>query len=56
MENKVTDKEYVDKNYVHKNEVKKLKEKVHKELDNTAIKRVYQLIIDDYFDEVLEDK
>lgn len=56
MKNKVIAKEYVDKNYIHKNEVKQLKEKIHKELDINGITRAYQLIIDEYFDEVLEDK
>lgn len=45
-------KQYLE--IVEKN--KELQQKIHKELDKNAITRAYQLIIDDYFKELLEEK
>jgi hypothetical protein len=56
MENKVIAKEYVKSNFIEKYKVIKLKGKIHKLLDNNGITRGYQLIIDGYFNELLEDK
>ena len=56
MENKVIAKEYVDKNYVSKDDIKDLQGWIHQILDDNAITRGYQLIIDGYFNELLEDK
>ena len=56
MENKVIAKEYVESNFVEKYKVIKLKGKIHQLLDENGITRGYQLIIDGYFNELLEDK
>ena len=56
MENKVISKEYVDKNYISKNEIKRLQSEIHQLLDENGIARAYQLTIDRYFNELLEDK
>ena len=41
--------------YISKDKIRKLKEIVHKTLDNNGITRVYQLTIDNYFKELLEE-
>ena len=56
MENKVISREFVEKNYVTKFGVILLKKKIHELLDENGITRGYQLIIDGYFNELLEDK
>ena len=42
-------------NFIPKYKIKELKEKIHQELDNNGITRAYQITIDKYFDELLED-
>ena len=56
MENKVISKEYVESNFIEKYKVIKLKGKIHQLLDNNGITRGYQLIIDEYFNKLWEDK
>ena len=56
MENKVIAKDYVESNFIEKYKVIKLKGKIHQLLNNNGITRGYQLIIDGYFNELLEDK
>ena len=43
------------KYFIHKSKVKELGEKVHNKLDNNAITRGYQIIIDEMFSKVLEE-
>lgn len=40
--------------YILKSKVKEIKEKIHEILDANGITRGYQLIVDGYFDELLE--
>ena len=42
-------------NYIHKDKVKELGEQVHSKLDNNAITRGYQIIIDEMFSKILEE-
>ena len=56
MENKVIAKEYVESNFVEKYKVIKLKGKIHQLLDENGIAKAYQLTIDRYFNELLEDE
>jgi len=44
-----------DCNYIPKSKVKELKEKVHELLDKNGIARVYQIMIDKYFNRLLEE-
>lgn len=56
MEKKVIAKKYVESNFIEKYKVIKLKGKIHQLLDENGITRAYQLTIDRYFNELLEDK
>lgn len=47
-------KQQEEKDKEWKDKIKKLKEKIHSELDTNGMTRAYQLIIDKYFDELLE--
>lgn len=47
--------EFVNSHYISKDKIKRLRHKIHKELDINAITRGYQLIIDKYFKEALEE-
>ena len=40
--------------FVPKSKIKELKEKVHNKLDENGITRGYQIIIDEYFEELLD--
>lgn len=53
MENKVIAKEYVNKNYVSKNDIKDLQGWIHQILDDNAITRGYQQVIDSYFERII---
>ena len=41
---------------IPKQKIRELKEKIHNTLDKNGITRVYQLEIDNYFDELLEEE
>lgn len=53
--NPVISREYIRKNYIHKDKIREIKEKIHNELDGNGITRVYQLNVDKYFNELLEE-
>ena len=42
--------------YIPKQKIKELKEKIHNTLDNNGITRAYQIKIDEYFEELLEEE
>lgn len=42
-------------NSVHKDKIRELKEKIHNALDKNGITRAYQIKIDEYFEELLEE-
>ena len=44
------------RNSVHKDKIRELKEKIHNALDNNGITRAYQIKIDEYFEELLEEE
>lgn len=49
-------KKFIRDNYVSKEAMICLKSNIHKLLDENAITRAYQLIVDDYFDKIEEDR
>ena len=51
---RIKNMEYVNQNYVSKDKIKELGEQVHSKLDNNAIIRGYQIIIDEMFSKLLE--
>ena len=55
----IADREYFDKGlfvkkFIHKDKIKDLKQLVHETLDGNGITRAFQVMIDEYFNEVLE--
>ena len=48
-------KKFIRDNYVSKEAIIVLKERIHQLLDENAITRGYQIIVDDYFDEIKEE-
>lgn len=45
----------MDCNYISKDKIREIKQSIHNTLDENGITRGYQLKIDKYFDELLEE-